>query len=364
MEKKLEDLIEHNLPEDYEEYIKGFEDFTDDPIYASPRMRWVESFKWVDQRSKENYTSGHADKWFVRGNVSLFRDLIKELSTNQNSSFETCYEKEEIINGEIPEYFSMLLKKPDSKFELDVDVFASHILNYFEVPVAFNRRFDRALPGYPTENYLMSVDVIRSNEKLVLLNEVIPSLAGVEIARFQFDGLKNTLDLVGGYLKKYLDEQGIKYTDNEIEDYKKYLANSILIRRVWLGDYDFRNGNAGILINIKNKTFRALPNFDMEKSFSSPRPVINYEVLEQFYDYDSEMYDGFTERMFEFLSENKKGERPCMRMVDKLIKDDAIKNSMVLAIYNVAGEIWQISNQIRKDRNEAEKNAAEKEILT
>ena len=49
---------------------------------------------------------------------------------------------------------------------------------------------------------------------------------------------------------------------------------------------------------------------------------------------------------------------------NKLIKDDAIKNSMVLAIYNVAGEIWQISNQIRKDRNEAEKNAAEKEILT
>ena len=67
--------------------------------------------------------------------------------------------------------------------------------------------------------------------------------------------------------------------------------------------------------------------------------------------------------MFEFLYEDKKGESPCLRMADKLIGEDAIKNSIILAMYNVSGEIWQISNQIRKDRGEVEKNAAEKEIL-
>ena len=364
MEKKMDDLIEHTVPENYDEYISNFEDYTDDPVYASPKIRFVKPFKWVDQGSKENYTGGHADKWFARGNVSLFRDLIKELKTNPKSSYETCYTREEIIEDEIPEYFSVLLKKPDSKFEIESDVFVSHIINYFGLPVAYNRRLDKSYPFGYVEHFLVSVDVIRSNEKLVLLDEIVPNISNINISKIEGDGLRDTLDFVGEYLIRYLDSEGIKYSSQDIEDYKKYLASSLLMRRLWLGDYDFRNGNAGILIDVKNKTFRALPNFDMEKSFSSIRPAINYQVLEQFYDYDPEMYDKFIVRMLEFLSEDKKGGSPCQRMADKWIRDDEIKNSMLLSIYSSAGKIWEITTQIKKDREEMEIQGSEKEILS
>lgn len=350
------DKVETTAIDNYEEYIKNFTDTNNDPMYVTPRMRGLQDFDFVDQNTKGNLMAGYADKYCMRASVSLLRDLIREVKTNPNVSYQVCYTNDEIRNDETSDYYSVVMKQPDSLEAVEAEVFASRVLNYFGVPVAYNRRIDRAIPNYPTENYLMSVDMIRRNERLVLLDEIIPVQRGyVDIDNFKRGGLKNTLDFVGDSLKNYLGENGINYTEEDIEEYLKFLSTSILIRKAWMSEGDLRNGNTGILIDLEKKKFRPLPNFDMEDCFTKSR--LDYEELKQLHDFDPEGYDRFVEKMYEFLKLNDKKESACTKMAHKYIRDEKIAGNFVNKLYMEGGRILKLTEQIKKecsDKNKAD----------
>ena len=344
----MEEKLEQTEDKEYAEYLKSFIKTKGTFYRKIPNMRGIVDFDYVDENSSENMLSGYSVKYCVRANEMFFRDLINQIRKNPNLSYGLCYTNEEIVAGDFPNYFSVIMKEPSNLFSIETEVFASRILSYFGTPVAYNRRIDKAIPHYGTSNYLMSIDMIRKNEKLVLLNEIVPFLTHIDIGKFDRQGVKNTLDLVGEYLEIYLTENDINFTSQEIEDYKKFLAASLLERVMLLGDNDLRNGNAGILIDFKNKSFRALPNFDMEKSFSSMISQSRFEHLKEFYELYPDVYDDFIMKMLGLFDSTKKGELVYENIARKAIREESIANSVMYGLYNNAAEIWDETMRFRK----------------
>ena len=359
----MEEKTIHSEEENYEEYIKSFINTKETFYRKIPNMRGVKDFDFVDEGSKDNMLSGYSVKYCVRAHVMLLRDLVKEIRENQNSSYKTCYTRDEIVSGDFPEYFSVFMKETEDTYSIESEVFASRILNYFGLPVAYNRRIDKGSPYYGTTKYVMSVDMIRKNEKLVLLSDIIPFRSHIDIKRFEIQGLKDTLDFVGEYLKVYLEQEGIDFTEQEIEDYKKFLAMSLLERYIFLGDTDFRNGNAGILVDLKKKRFRALPNFDMEKSFGSLASSKRFESLKEFYDLYPEDYDKFIEKMFYLFKEPEKGDALDVKMARKTIRSESVANAILFSMYKSAGEIWNETLKFKKELASKSEDENGKEIL-
>lgn len=359
----MEEKTIHSENENYEEYIKSFINTKETFYRKIPNMRGVKDFDFVDEGSKDNMLSGYSVKYCVRAHTMLLRDLVKEIQTNPNSSYQTCYTTDEIISGDFPEYFSVFMKETEDTFSIESEVFASRILNYFGLPVAYNRRIDKGSPYYGTTKYVMSVDMIRKNEKLVLLSDIIPFRSRIDIKRFEIQGLKETLDFVGEYLMAYLDQQGIDYTEQEIEDYKRFLAMSLLERYMFLGDTDFRNGNAGILVDTKKKSFRALPNFDMEKSFSSLASSRRYESLKEFYDIYPDDYDRFIHKMLGLFENTKRGDAVCIELTNKAIRENSVASSILYRMSNSAEEVWNETVKFKNTLEVNENNENDKEIL-
>ena len=360
---EVEEKIEHNIDENYEKYLESFIKTKDTFYRKIPNMRGVVDFDYVDESSKDNMLSGYSVKYCVRANVMFFRDLIKEIHTNPDCSYKLCYTNEEVINGDIPNYFSVFMKEPVDLRSIEAEVYASRILNYFGTPVVYNRRVDKAVRHYGTTNYLMSIDMIRRNEKLVLLNEIVPFQTHIDIGKFEKNGLKETLDVIGEYLKIYLDNEGVLYTEKEIEDYKKYLSISLLDRVMLLGDSDFRNGNTGILVDVKNKRFRAIPNFDMEKSFGTLAGEKRFESLKEFYELFPEEYDNFIHKMLGLFENNKKGEPVYYDIAKKSVRSEAVANSLMYKIYENAEQIWNETMNFRKNLSSSENVENSKDIL-
>ena len=359
----MTDKIEYTADENYEEYIKNFTRTDESILRKIPNMRGVKDFDFVDESSRSNRLTGYSDKYCVRAHVMLLRDLVKEILINPNSSYQFCYTTEEIMTGSFPEYFSVLMKQPDSLHAVESEVFASRLLNYFGVPVVYNRRIDKGYPHYESSKYVMSVDMIRRNEKLVLLNDFVPLTGHYDVSRYDRNGLKETLDMNCHYLKAYLDSEGINYTEDDIENYKLFLFNSILIRIMLLGDMDLRNGNAGILIDIKNKTFRPLPNFDMEKSFSTLANSNRFSYLKEFYDLYPKEYDEFIRKMIGLFEPTKRGLPLYEVIARKSMREESVANSIMYKLYTSASEILDETLRFKKVLGEDDNNEKGKEIL-
>ena len=351
MEKKLDDLIEHTVPENYEEYIKNFDDTKKDSTYVTPRRHGISDFDFVDQSSQENLLAGYAGKYCVKVDISLLRDLVKEIKTNPNSSYQTCYTNKQIREDDITTYFSAIIKEPNCLIDIESEVLGSRILNYFGIPVVYNRRIDRAIPRYSTEHYLISVDAIRQNERLVLLKELIPVGAGVvDINNFEQNGLKKTLDVLGEHLKNYLDAEGINYTNKDIDDFKHYTCDSLRIRRLLLGDIDLRNGNCGVLLDLKKKTFRPFPNFDMEMCHAF-HDTLNYNAVKQIYDYDPEGFERFIAKMMEFFQFDENKNSDCIKLIYKNIRDKKMADGFIDRLYLRAVEIVNMVGRVKPESN-------------
>ena len=346
---------------DYQEYLKSFVDTHQDELRYIPKMRGIKDFDFVDETSVKNKVGGQATKWCVRANKMYFRDLIKEIKNNSNSSYETCYTKNEIEQGNIPEYFSVVIKEPESECSIDADVFGSRILNYFGVPVAYNRRIDKAYPNYSSDKYLMSVDFLRPNETFVELSEVISFGEGMEIKWFARKGMDRVIECIDFYLDKYLRERNIKFNEGDIAKYNSYFISSLLTRVYLMNDNDFRNGNIGIILNKKEKSFRPAPNFDLEKCFSFKEDGLKFNLVADIYKKFPNEYADFIYRTYQFVVDDGTGESDCSKLAKKSIKNSDHAVEFINNIYKNASQILKTAEELVKhlDRVEAENEQVE-----
>lgn len=338
---------------EYLEYLKGFIDMSKPNDREVPAFFGIEDFDFVDETSEHNWLTGHSKKWCELADRRFFEDFIRYMKNNPNSSFQICYDTDKIVKGEVPHSISVFIKEMSRESKVEAEIFASHIMNYFGLPTSFNTRII-GNNGKEMKNYLMSVDFLRPNEKLVLLvdltGENMENWVNLDVRHFLEGDFENNIKLIRKLLHETLDEEKINYSQKDIDEFMSFLVSSMLVRTFLLGDSDFLIQNTGILINEKNKTFRPIPNFDFECSFASN--YYNRESLDTIFETLPEIqamfpneYSEFIEKMNKLTRNNKNGESLCGLLAKHYVNKGEIRDSFVNRININKAEILRVSEQ-------------------
>ena len=334
-----------DFDEEYQNYLFGIRtnklrDFPKISSYVTPD----ESFDGV--------LPGYDEKWLAKvGRSHLYNGLILELRNNPNSSYDICYTEQQ-MGESLPDEFLAIIKRPTYWCEVDFDIFGSRVLNFFEIPTVYNRRFegvDVEADGY-RKNYVCSVSFIKPNEEYFDLLEVCDYNTKYDIKRCVKRGLMPTLDVYGEFLISFWKKQHIPYTKELLDYFKRYMAMSIVVRFNLLNDGDFRYGNAGVLVNRLLKTSRPAPNHDFGELFDTDirKNYSRFSLLEEWANMYPDDYLWFVAKTSEFVE--KKGSRPsvCEEFAFKYIREDNVRKDVLDAVFENASEIEKQANEMRE----------------
>ena len=339
--------------------VDGFLKPKENIIYAAPKFYGMEDFDFVDSGSSDNLLNGRSNKWCVRVNGKMyFSDLIQEMKRHPNSSYGTCFTKDEFLEGNIPEYFSVILKQPQDKEFRDSEVFASRVLNYFGVPVVYNRAVNKSFGERGVEHFLMSVDFLQKNERFIKLCDMMNYPELKDIKRLSVYGTKNVVDGIVTSLEKTLSFLNLDVKKQEMNVLKKDLVYSILVRYVLLADSDFRNGNSGFLYNVKTKSIRSAPNFDMEEIFSggfvSSRGIgeDRFNELEIIFNEYPEVFCDFVTKLSSILKKDRNGVSKLQKLSYSAYENKNFAEWVIESFENCANKIKDKTNEILKKQSE------------
>ena len=242
----------------YAKYIMNFRDPRTIDLRVGQEIDNMQEFDLVDNHSPENYVNGHLRKRFIQLNSDYFLDYFKEVK--KGGSYESYID--DIENH--PKYLSALIKQAPLDQQYMCEIFAPRIFNEFRVPVVFNT----TCKDSDGEEYVVSLDFIKPNERLFLLDEACGnSQFGVELT------LKESLEDFNAFVDYCSDKHQCTQTRKQKIDLEKQFIRSYLLRILLLADWDFSTKNVGLLINEKTGQMRLAPNFDLEYCFMSEFPV-------------------------------------------------------------------------------------------
>lgn len=338
---------------DYLEYLEKFVDTSKENSRNNPIFWGVKDFDFVDEQSEQNKLDGHTNKWCEMADKSYFEDYIFDVKNNPNSSFQTCLTREEIINDYIPEHFSVFIKEMPNETQVDVEILASRIMNYFGLSTSYNTGI-LGKQGNEIKNYLMSVDFLRFGDELVLIedlqHEENQNWFNFDVRWFSKGDFKENIEVTAELVKNKLMKENIDFTKKDIDKFISFVVSSMLVRSFLMGDSDFHTNNVGILINSKTQSFRPIPNFDYECCFN--RDITNYTNLGTIFQSLPEIkelfpneYDDFIEKMQKFIKPRTKSVSDCELIAYQQIRDDEIRERFINQICLNAGQILQATPQ-------------------
>lgn len=317
-----------------------------------PDIEGVDDFTHISKNAV--YLDGYSPKWAGRVDKQYLEELIFEVLENPECSYETCYTNDAFV-GYVPRYFSAVIKRLDTATEVDYDVLGSRLLNYLGVPTVFNVRAEGKIKVEDgnEENvimvpHLISVDFIRENEEFYDLYDVY-SGEKFDIQRVFDNGLARTTLINKNMLKIFLKNNGINYTDEDLKNYERILAKSIVSRAILLADKDVRNANAGILINRKNKTFRFAPNHDFNDLLNR-KPISGEEIriLDEYATLYPEDHDELIRKFSKLVEKNKYGSSDLGWIVQDSVEDVYDQNRVMKILTNIEKRI--ASNEMEKSK--------------
>lgn len=317
---------------EYLEYLKNFTDTSFVSNRNFPNISpYVKDYDFV-----EGVLSGYDEKWVARiGRMHLYRELVLELKNNPESSYDICYEKED-LEGVCPAEFSAVLKRPNYWCEVDFDVFGSRVFNYFGVPTVFNRRFEAMSEelGF-VRNYVASISFIKQDEEFFDLQDAFDFSPKFDVKNCLNKGLKSTVEEYGKNLETFLKRNHIPVDKRFIERSKRFMAYSINLRLCLLNDGDFRNGNTGIVVNQKLKTARVAPNHDFGELFDSDisKDDRRFEMLGEWQEmYPDDFFD-FVDKTLNFVARENGRPSVCERLISRYIREMNIKEMVSSSIF-------------------------------
>jgi len=236
----------------------------------------------------EKYTlDGHCTKQFAMINKSQLEHYFRQ-AKKRNNHFETYLEDKDIISTQIPQNISILIKKENYN-DIALEIYGCKVLNFFGVPTCYN---------FPIKdkfgNFLLgSIDFIKPNEEFYTYAQYSRGeiFSGTDsLKQINYSGVI----AINEFSKRHL----LFLSKSKKEELLKELIYSATIRKLVLGDSDFRSGNFGLLYNKKSHTLRNSPNFDFDYLFKSyPNHEQELRWLKAYY---PELYENFKQKFNEF----------------------------------------------------------------
>lgn len=240
----------------------------------------------TNPRDLDDFLGGMHSKQFVRVQSDYFSDLIEEIRDNPNCSYQT-YLNDVLKDGYTPKYISVLIKNVDNLRDLAYnEVLVSRICNFMQVPTVYNKCCQK-----DDKNYILSVDFVKSGERIVDMHELIDEVHGdsLEYNNFLYNPhvlLSNQMfdlsqviymNAARAYSKAWKFDRS-KY----FEDYVKLF----LTRRFICRDDDFFPRNFCNIVDDKHN-MKLGPAFDCEFSFGSKglreEDKLNIAYVRKFY---------------------------------------------------------------------------------
>lgn len=338
-----------------EEYLKSVSKFTNtslDETYYVPNIAGIEPFTLVDQGSKENLVAGMSEKYCLRAKKELFSELNEEMKNNPNCSYDTCFTKDEYKNNSISTY-SIVLKE-DKVLDIECEVLGSRIFNFYGVPTVYNKRFDEKKGKAVVDSYVASVDCLKPNERFYDLFD-IAFIGGGNLLSIQAEGLDKTIDGISKAVGWYLKKMNISYDKNQMQSFKSFLVYSYMVRVLLLNDSDYRNGNAGIIINEKENYFRPFPNFDYNLLFDCETNEDRLKLIEDIAVSYPEVLDDFLEKTEKFVTkENKTDESACEAIFKESVKRKSARENLINKFYSNVVLVVNKARDVKKELAEME----------
>lgn len=333
--------------EKYLESVKNFINTEWDETYVIPNIAGISPFTLVDQGSKENLVAGMSEKYCLRAKKELFPELNEEMKNNPNCAYDTCFTKEEYKNNSNSTY-SIILKE-DKVLDIECEVLGSRIFNFYGLPTVYNKRFDEKRGKAVVNSYVASVDCLKPNERFFDLYD-IAFIGGGNLLSIQAEGLDKTIDGIAGAVAKFLDKNQIAYTKNELLNFKSFLVYSYMVRVLLLNDSDYRNGNAGIIINEKDNYFRPFPNFDFNLLFDLETSDDMLKLIEDIALSYPDVLDDFLAKTEKFvLKEYKSKESPCEEIFNEAVKRKTARENLINKFYSNVVLVVDKARAVKKE---------------
>lgn len=337
------------------EYLKSVSKFintSEDETYEIPNIAGIEPFTLVDQSSRDNFVAGMSSKYCLRAKKELFSELNNEMKNNPNCSYDTCFTKDEYKNNSISTY-SIILKE-DKVLDIECEVLGSRIFNFYGLPTVYNKRFDEKKGKAIVDSYVASVDCLKPNERFYDLFD-IAFIGGGNLLSIQAEGLDKTINGITKAVSWYLDKLKIRYTDEQLQDFKSFIVYSYMVRVLLLNDSDYRNGNAGIIVNEKDNYFRPFPNFDYNLLFDCKTNEDRLKLIEDIAVSYPEVLDDFlakTENFVTMKGEDKQS--PCEDIFNESIKRKSARENLLEKFYSNVVLVVNKAREVKQELAEME----------
>lgn len=334
------------------ESVKNYINTEEDETYVIPNIEGIEPFTLVDQGSKANLVRGLSEKYCLRANKRLFSELNEEMKNNPNCSYDTCFTKDEYKNNSISAY-SIYLKE-DKVLDIECEVLGSRVFNFYGIPTVYNKSVAEKQGRKVIANYVASVDCLKPNERFFDLLE-IAFIRGGNLLSMHSIGLDKTIDGISGAVARFLDEKQINYSKKEILDFKSFLVYSYMVRVLLLGDSDFKNENAGIIINEKDGYFRPFPNFDLSLLFDSTLTEEKLKIIEDIAVSYPEVLDDFMKKSEKFVTKDKGEDKsPCEMVFEEATKRKSARENLMNDFYSNLVSVVNKANEVKQELAEME----------
>lgn len=267
-------------------------------FYFAPRG--VQEYDLVDYDFKN--LMGHLQKRFMLVDRRYFASFISGVKSRYpNESYISYLDSKDVVEGNIPQKLSCMVKSFEEKDSSDYpslgvhnyemfkekmykEVVVSRILNFMGSKTVYNapcivHKGGRRTPDY----YVLSLDFIPKNHVFYSAN----SLYSVNGNRLGVESLVDSASDAIPLIKKEEFKLGIKdfantlskrRADVNIKNIKEDVVYSYLCRVFLLNDKDFFTRNLGYLVNTETGEISLGPGFDFEMTLEKQRRF-NFEAI-------------------------------------------------------------------------------------
>ena len=245
---------------------------------------------------------GRRAKQYFRVDSKFFSELIEKRKNGEKDYYTTAIDNL-LASGYVPEKVPVMLfeaNPEDNSYA--IEVLASKVLNFFEIPTAFNAMAYQTIEketGGEKETQIqpltISLDFLNSDQKFMCLKDYMIDFLGKRDNDHDCK-LESVEEIVNAYEEIYKEHYrrvaeadpnfsiSEEELENELKKMQEEVSYSVFSRKQPFSDWDCDEKNVGVLID--KKTYKIIPflGFDLEFMFCNDNLRRTEEIQEKVYE--------------------------------------------------------------------------------